>query len=342
MNYPGNILIVRNDRIGDVILTLPIAGILKNKFPESKITFLVRDYTKDLVIKHPLIDNVIVLKEAKGKVLISENIKKISEQKFDTCIFMYPTFTLALIIFLGGIKNRIGSGYRWYSFLFNNRIFQHRKYAEMHELEFNVNLLRSLGINERVTPENVKFNLNIDEMSNAKIKDILSKDGAIKEKIILIHPGSGGSAIDLPMGKFKELIIKLSELGGIKIILTGNNTEKKLCNLLQINENILNFAGLFNLSELTALINNCDLLVANSTGPLHIAVALNKKVIGFYPKILACSPKRWGPYTKKSTVFVPKIGCTDCSREQCERLNCMNSIDMNEVASVIKNDLNVS
>ena len=141
MITPKNLLIVRTDRIGDVVLSLPMAGIVKSKFPGCRITFLVREYTRALVNEHPDIDSVIILKESKKKIFFRENIEQISKEKFDSCIIVSPNFIISLILFFSKIKNRIGTGYRWYSFLFNHKIFQHRKYSEMHELEFNVKML---------------------------------------------------------------------------------------------------------------------------------------------------------------------------------------------------------
>jgi len=62
-----------------------------------------------------------------------------------------------------------------------------------------------------------------------------------------------------------------------------------------------------------------------------VASALGVHIIGFFPKIPACSQKRWGPYTEKKSIFAPAIDCSDCTREQCEKLNCMDSIDIGRV-----------
>ena len=153
---------------------------------------------------------------------------------------------------------------------------------------------------------------------------------------IVFHPGSSGSAVDLPLSKMKELIDLTAKNLQVNIILTGITEEKKLCEELSVNSKVLNLAGLFNLGELVALINRADLMVSNSTGPIHIAAALKKFVIGFYPKIKVCSPERWGPYSEKSFIFQPEINCNDCTREQCERLNCMNSININNVFKKIE------
>lgn len=338
MIEPKNLLIVRTDRIGDVVLSLPLAELIKRKYPECKISFLVREYTSCLVKNHPFIHSYLILKEKADKTLIFANVQQIRKYNFDSCLIVYPTFHTALIAFLSGVSNRVGTGYRWYSMLFTHKIFEHRKYAEKHELEYNINLLSAFGINEKVTPSNVNFNLEVSEVSKNKIENLLAEKKVKSGKpIIIIHPGSGGSAVDLPLNRFKELVSLISNHIDAEIILTGSVSERTLCDKLVVSERIKNFSGLLSLSELIALIDKAELFVANSTGPLHIAAALNKKIIGFYPKILSCSAKRWGPYSSKSKVFVPEINCNNCTREQCEQLDCMNSININKVLSEVQN-----
>lgn len=337
MTEPKNILIVRTDRIGDVVLSLPVAAILKAKYPQAKVSFLVREYTRACVENNEYIDNVLIIKEKAGKVLLRENIRQIKSQGFDSCIVVFPLFKIALIMLLSGIKKRIGTGYRWYSFLFNNKVYEHRKYAEHHELEYNVNLLKFFGIDQSVNPKTVKFGLRPFRGTEQKIGHLLSENGIDPVKpLVIIHPGSGGSAVDLPISSFKSLAAMMAQKLDVQIIITGSEHEKKACNELIINNSVKNFAGMLSLEELIGLISRSDLLIANSTGPIHLAAALDKHVVGFYPKITACLPERWGPYTEKKMIFMPKIECSDCTREQCRRLNCMESIDMKEVFDNIK------
>ena len=100
---PKNILIVRTDRIGDLVLTLPLAGLIKKQYPNCKVIFLVREYTKNIVSNHPFIDDVIVLKESDGGVSLFDNLDIIKSKKFDTCIMVYPTFVLSLIAVVGKV-----------------------------------------------------------------------------------------------------------------------------------------------------------------------------------------------------------------------------------------------
>lgn len=337
MIKPKNLLIVRTDRIGDVVLSLPLAGIVKKHFPGCRVTFLVKEYTRPIVEKHESVDEVLVISEKMGKIDIGSNLKLIKSRNFDACIVVYPTFKIALLMALSGISNRIGTGYRWYSFLFNNKIFEHRKDAKRHELEYNVNLLKIFGIEEKMSPAVVNFGLKPEGQGGAKIDHLLSQNNISSDKpLVIVHPGSGGSAVDLPENKLRLLVEKMARELNINIVITGSEAEKEICSRVKGTTSAVNLAGQFSLSELIWLISRSCMMVANSTGPIHLAAALNKYVVGFYPKITACSPKRWGPYTEKGFIFTPPINCTDCTRSQCEKLNCMDKINVNEVFDSIK------
>ncbi len=337
MIKPYNLLIVRTDRIGDVVLTFPLARIIKEEHPNCKITLMLREYTKDLAFNHPMVDEVIILNERNGNFSISENLNKIKKYNFDTCIVVHPKFKIALLLYLTKIKYRIGTGYRWYSFLFNKKFFEHRKHGTKHELEHNVNLLKTIGVDKKVNVGEVYFDIQIDSKSDHFIEQFFVQNKLNPNlPTVLIHPGSGGSAVDWPILRQKSLLSIMAHELSINIILTGSESEKQLCNMLTLNENIINAAGKLKLSELIALISRSDLMIANSTGPIHIAAALEKYVIGFYPKIPACNATRWGPYTIKKKIFEPTIECDNCTRKQCEDLNCMNSIDEKVVFESVK------
>jgi heptosyltransferase-2 len=246
------------------------------------------------------------------------------------------------MMFLAGIYNKIGTGYRWYSLLFNKKVFEHRKYGQKHELEYNINLLNKIDIDLKDFSNEIKFHLNVDDKSSEKINSILIERGFESEnKIVIIHPGSGGSSVDLPKEKLIELTRMISKLKNVTIVITGSKNESELCREFEVSETVINLSGQLDLSLLKALIIKANIFTSNSTGPMHIAAALGVYVIGFFPKILSCSQKRWGPYTEKKTIFLPTIDCSNCNREQCEKLDCMNSIDIGRVFDETKTVLKI-
>ena len=134
-----NILVVRTDRIGDVILTLPTIEALKLNFPNAHIAMLLSSYTASLV--EGIADVLTYNREIALKPFF-EMLAELRRARFDVAVVAFPRFRIALLLWLAGIPLRIGTGYRWYSFLFNRKIFEHRKNVEKHEAEYNVSLLK--------------------------------------------------------------------------------------------------------------------------------------------------------------------------------------------------------
>src|SRR3972149_8448393 len=132
-------LIVRTDRIGDVILTLPMARALKLRRPDAHVAVLIRSYTAELARADRNVDEIIALDG--GRPSWTGTIARLREAQFDVVFHTHPMARLAFIALLAGIPVRVGTGFRWYSFLFNRRVYEHRKDAARHELEYNLNLL---------------------------------------------------------------------------------------------------------------------------------------------------------------------------------------------------------
>jgi ADP-heptose:LPS heptosyltransferase len=188
-------LIVRTDRIGDVILTLPMAKAVKKQFPDAYIVMLIRRYTTELVEDDQNVDKILFYDDSDRLVPFFQLVASMRAQQFDVVFHTHPRFRLALITWLARIPIRAGTGYRWYSFLFNRKIYEHRKDAKRHELEYNLNLLTTIGCT--VDPASVAPILEVKIQSIQKVRDILNRIGALK---IL-----AGSVIDLHSFRIRQL-----------------------------------------------------------------------------------------------------------------------------------------
>ncbi len=337
MNLPvvKNILLIRTDRIGDVVLSLPMLPVLRQHFPSAKITMMVRRYTKELVERHPCVDEVMVW-EANGERSLMQNVSLLKKKQFDVAILPYPRFNLALIMFLAGIPIRVGTGYRWYSFLMNRKIFEHRKDAKRHEVEYNLNLLSAIGIDLTGKPQ-FEFAIPVD-VQNA-VEQVMRSDGILDSRFAVLHAGSGGSARDWSVENFAKLGDELQSAVNIKVVLTGEKNEKKLVETLasKMKSTPINYTGQFSLQELGALVRRASVFVSNSTGPLHIASMVGTPVVAFYPPIIQCSPVRWGPYTEKKRVFTAdNTTCELCNGGACRSNVCMDQITVEKVVSAVR------
>ncbi len=337
-NAAKNILLLRTDRLGDTILSLPVATALKKAFPQSRITFLARDYTLPVVLASPSVDAGMSLDTfaGEGKAFL----RWLRQQEFDVAVHLFPRPEQALATWRAGIPLRIGTGYRYYSLLFNRRQYDHRKDGHFHEAEFNLRLLQQLGIENA----EVRFDLRVDEALRGKIDNLL-KDHGIDPHLpmIIIHPGSGGSARDWPLSHFATLARQITTQLSVTLILTGTEKETQLAEEIRAAAGMkpISLAGRLTVEELMAVISRAALFIANSTGPLHLAVALNRDVLAFYPPIQACRPERWGPYGRRQDVLMSQQEeCTRCRNQTGGTCACMQAITPEQAFARVRRKIN--
>jgi len=294
----SNIAVVRTDKLGDMIMTLPLCRALNKRFPNANINLIASNYTKPLVDDLDILDNAFFIEDYEKGI---DTILK--ENKFDVIFFPRPRFNEYLAAFKAKIPLRIGSGYRIYSFLLNYPVYEHRKESKFNEAEYNTRLLEYI-LNEVVETKLVKP--YIQPNSLIKINKILENEfGDVNNKFVIIHPGSKGSSNDWDINNFAKLAKKLSE-NKLPIIITGSKSEREFCKIiLDYCAKCIDLSGEMDLYEMIALISKSSVLIANSTGVLHIAASLGVPVVGLFPNTAHISQKRWGPYTEKKIIISP-------------------------------------
>lgn len=236
-------------------------------------------------------------------------------------------------MWLGGVKYRLGTGYRWYSFLFNIKHYQHRKETKKHELEYNLDLLKELNCNniKQLIPF-IEIKDNAIDVVERKLKTL----GVDVSNFLIIHIPSLGSAKVWSDENFIKLLNLLRGEDRIDsdIILTGTQNDKpkveKIRSIVK-NDRIFTIFDL-NLKELAALLKLSGLFIGNSTGPIHIAAAVGTFCIGFYSPVKVETAVRWGPYTEKRKIFQPEKD--DSARD------VMDDIKPDEVFNFVKQYLN--
>jgi len=329
------ILVVRTDRLGDVILTLPVLPLLRECFPEARISMLLRRYTGEIASGNPNVDSLIWYEDDKGIIPFRTMLSILIDERPTVALVVHPTLRIALLMFLAGIPIRVGTGYRYFSFLFNRRVYEHRKDALRHELEYNINLLAILGCTAGLRGKPPDFGIrHTEEDMNAVVETLALMGIDPSKKRVILHPGSGGSAREWPVEYFEELAGELSARGDLQVLVTGSEGEaERVARIARAaGSGGLNLAGKFTIRQLVPLIKGGSLFISNSTGPLHIAAAVGTPVLGFYPQLTPMSPRRWGPYSNRSIVLVPAapMDCKKCRRGKNPPCACMASITVQE------------
>lgn len=325
-----NALFVRTDGVGDLILTLPVATALKQQRPDVRLSYLVSRYAAPVLEHHPDVDEILCDPGV-------ENIgarRRLLGQGFDAVVFFKPYRDWFWSAYRAGIRRRIGTGYRWYSFLLSDRVYEHRSRFDKHESEYNLNLLRPLGVSA-AHPKPPKLYLTPFEIGQAD--EILM---GITRPRVVVHPGNI-SARNWTPERYFDLVKELRALG-FSIILTGSQQEGKTFisperQAYLANSGVLNLIGRLNLRQLIAVIAQCDLVVSGATGPMHIAVTFGVATVSLFDPRRSSSPVRWGPLGDRGVVFKPEVPtCEKCIYEKCPYWDCMDRIPAETVAQKVR------
>ncbi len=330
------ILVVRTDRIGDVLLSTPVVEGLRLKFPGAYIAMLASGQTKEILEGNPFLNDVLVDAGEKASLLA----QRLKAKKFDAAVLLHPTPRLAWALSRAKIPIRVGTGYRGYSFLFTKRVYEHRQTAKRHELEYNLTLAEVLGAPLKDPEPKILLSPEDREWAKERLAKAGVKEG---EKFVGIHPGSGGTARDWRPEKFGELGERIQKELGARAIVTGVEAEKALADIVasKMSRAPVMIIGETTLKQLAAVLEREAAFVSNSTGPMHLAAAVGTPVVVMFPPIKACSPKRWGPWGKGHKVILPKVPeCKKCVETQCRYCDCMDMISVDEVFNAVKEVFN--
>jgi ADP-heptose:LPS heptosyltransferase len=324
------IIISRTDSIGDVVLTMPMVGKLKEMIPACSIVFLGRDYTRDIVSMSVFVDEFISWDQLLKLKSKNERISALKNTQADTIIHVFPRKEIAYLAKSAGIQNRIGTSGRLYHYLTCNQLVRFsRKRSDLHEAQLNFKLLKPLGYNHTISLQEIEKYYGL-----TKIPELSDKFSSLVDpsKVnIILHPKSKGSAREWGLTNFQQLI-DLVDKAKYKVFITGTDAEGQLLRKhISVNKDCVDLTGKMSLGQLISFISKTDALVAASTGPLHIAAALGKLAIGIYPPIKPMHPGRWAPIGKNATYLVLKKACADCRKEgYCHCMEEIKPIDVQQ------------
>jgi len=323
-----HIVLSRTDSIGDVLLTLPVAGMLKKHFPSCRISFLGRSYTSAIIERCEHVDTFLdwdLISEGSEK----DQIRAIEKIEADVFIHVFPVKEIARVVKRANVPLRIGTSHRVYHINTCNKLPNlGRKNSDLHEAQLNIKLLAPLGIDEQVSTEDIPnlYGFTCDTELNDDAQAALDKS----KFNLVIHPHSKGSAREWGLENYSALL-KMIPDDEINVILTGTKEEGAAVRgkLFADNPKVADLSGKLDLNELINLIGHADGLLAASTGPLHIASALGKHAMGIYAPMRPIHPGRWAPLGEIAIVFVLDKKCSDCQAD--EKCSCITEIAPEEV-----------
>ena len=333
MKKPERILIVRTDRLGDIILSTPVIKSLREAFPTAHIAFMCRPYTRDIVEGNPYLDEVIICdkygkhKSFWGVIKLASYLRK---KKFDWAIVLHPTNRVHLVTFLAGISYRVGWDQKL-GFLLTKKIPHTKQEGKKHELEYTLDVLRELQI--PIVDKHTYFPIN--DKADKRIGQLLKAqevDG--DDRLIIIHPCASCPSKRWPQAKFSQLIRLLREKFDLKVVVIAAANEVEFGKSVVQENDVIDLRGKLTISEVGSLLKRAALFISNDSGPVHIAASLDIPVISIFGrKDPGLSPLRWRPLGENSFYFHKDVGCQVCLAHNCQKgFLCLKEISPQEVA----------
>lgn len=357
-----NVVINRTDAIGDTLLTLPMAKFIKEKFPNSKVAFIISSKCEDLFKDHPYVDEYWIL-DHKQNFFRKQSFlnNKFSEFKPDTYFHVGGSHIPSFIAWKNRIEFRGGLKSKWQSFAFLNKaVRQSRSLVSMHESDYNLNLLSPLGVTYK-SSEREQFSPEIHIKEEAKKSaleafhnDLKDEGSECLEKYIIIHPGMTGHTLNWSSRNYARLIsrIEREKPGVFNFVISHTPSDEKFLTGLReqltredykfLEKKVSFFNGMKRgLSDYMAFLSQAEIFIGPSTGTTHIANTLGVKMIGIYSPIKVQSALRWGPFhrNEKTKIIVPDVVCGEqfeCSGRSCPYYECMAKIEVEDIYNAIK------
>ncbi len=295
------ILVVRNDKLGDFMLAWPAMALLKRHLPDCEITVLVPAYTAPVARLCPSIDHILI-DEGEGAFALAG---KLRAQHFDAAITLFSTGRVGAALWLANIRYRLAPATKLAQFFYNHRLTQRRSRSEKPEYAYNIDLVLHY-LNDHHHPVSAVTSVDNDWLTDdlgrpfldlpTERADFCHQMGINPESmLVFIHPGSGGSANNLRPDQYISLANQLKSEQPLTFIVTSGPGEEAIAKevVVGIKYPSHHYQAKGGLDEFCQTLALADLFISGSTGPLHIAGALNRPTAAFYPRHRSATPLRW-------------------------------------------------
>ncbi len=333
------ILVVQTQRLGDVLCATPLFSALRNQFPRAEITALVHRPFDRILEGNPDLDGVLTYDRQSTHRGWGDRLKlarELRSHRFDWVLSVHSASSVALALCLAGIRwrtcvwrygdNRPPHWARW----FHQHIRQARGTGDRHEIEHNLDVLRSLGME----PRHQGMRVDVNDSDHAWAREFLRGAGRDEGRpLAILHPGHGGGRQCWPAGHYAELADRLSQ-AGFQVGVTGSGGERELVAQVAAGARspVLSLAGGTSLKQLAAVLAQAGLFVSVPTGPMHMAAAVRVPVLALYgPRDLEIDRTRFYPYGTRYQAVNSSLVCPCAGHRVCAEPVCLSAITPEQV-----------
>ncbi|MBI4341008.1 MAG: lipopolysaccharide heptosyltransferase II [Candidatus Omnitrophica bacterium] len=331
---PKRIVVIRLDRLGDVILSTPVVEALRRRYPHAFIAMMVRSSCAEAVEGNPFLNEVIRYDKEGAHHhpwATARFARALRRFEFDTALILHPSNRSHWIAWLAGIPARIGYD-RKQSWLLTHRLPHRKQEGVQHEAAYAAQMLEVFGITAVPLRPFVPVAPRAIEQVEALLAQASIHSG---EPLVAIHPSASCVSKRWRPERFAAVADRLAAERAVRLCLVAGSADAVYAQQVAhaMRQPAVNFAGRLSVAELAALLQRCRLLISNDSGPVHVAAAVGTPVVAIFGRNQAgLSPKRWGPLGEGHVVLHKEVGCVTCLAHQCDiNFLCLNTLSVDEV-----------
>jgi len=316
------ILVVLPNWVGDAVLATPALRALREGYPKSKISYLIKPYLSELFGGCPWVDQYLfwpgVVKKGVKKQTALSMLKQLREEKFDLAVLMANSFRSALTGSLGKIPRRVGYERDGRGILLTDKLLPDRyngRYLPISALKYYLSIVDYLGCRT----ENYHLQLFTEPEFDEEASSLLQRYGLKKDsRFALINPGASyGPSKCWPVEYFAKIGDHLSEKYDLPVLVVCGPRETQIAKAVtskMARRGIAMVDPIVRLGTLKSLIQRCRILVTNDTGPRHFAAAFGVPVVTMFGP----TDPRWSEtlFVRERQVRI-EVDCGPCMKRTC-------------------------
>ncbi len=325
---------VQTQRLGDVLCATPVYAALREQFPHAHLATLVHRPNDQILQANPDLNEVLTYDRQsthKGFLSRFQLMADLREREYDWALVIHAASSVAFALAHSGIPwrtcvwregDRRKPHWSWY---YHQHVRQNRLVGTRHEIEHNLDALRELGM----TPGPLRYRVYLrPEETGAARRFLRSQGWSGGTPLAIIHPGHGGGRQGWPAEHYGALADRLTEQGWT-VGITGGPAEGDLVDRVAscAAAPVLRLAGSLSLREFAAVLGQSGLFVSVSTGPMHLASALNVPTVTLYgPTDLRHEATRFSPYGSRTVSVISPVTCPCPGSRVCQEPVCMTGL----------------
>lgn len=340
------ILVIHTGGIGDLIMATPTLKAVRHLFPKASIHFLGNPKSIEAIRDLPYVNEIIAINTGRIKSRILGEIpgmlklvRFLRNRKYNSLFVLQPQLTFGAAIRMGlfiiplGIPERFGRNTNGRAFFLTKEV-EETSSSKKHEVERMLDVIRLAG----AVPENYNMTIPISQNDRNVILGLLNDNRITQlDFLIALAPGFGKPTRGWYPDKWAQLADRLISKHGATILIVGGLKEMNLAiqisNLMK--ERPIIIAGKTNIFQTAALMEQCQIVISNDSGPMHIAAAVRANIVALFGP---GDYNRIRPYanTDKFVIVTKNAQCAPCYKVECKETSkeghrCMTDITVDDV-----------